>query len=109
MSSLKMESEKDVTREITYKEKTTIEPLKTEETYTKRANVSSSIGGAILLYIILFVLSWVVLFTFNPQMVQTRNFTGTGTPPPDSSRCFISSLIISLVICIIIWLFMRSC
>lgn len=71
--------------------------------------VTASIGGAILLYIILFLLSWVVLATFNPQMVQQTNYTGTGTPPPDFSRCFIASLIIALIICIIIWLFTRSC
>lgn len=71
--------------------------------------VTASIGGAILLYIILFLLSWVVLVTFNPQMTQQTNYTGPGTAPPDFSRCFIASLIIALIICIIIWLFTRSC
>lgn len=91
---------------------TIIEEVKIVENNTnsdKRKSVSASIGGAILLYIILFVLSWIILFTFNPQMVQTRNYSGSGTPPPDSSRCFIASLIVALIVCIIIWLFMRTC
>lgn len=76
---------------------------------SSKYTVSASIGGAILLFLILFNLFWIVLVTFNPQIVQQRNYTGTGTPPADYGRCFISSLIIALVFCIIIWLFMKTC
>lgn len=75
---------------------------------TRGKNITASIGGAILLFIIFFMLSWIVLFTFNPGMVQTPNSTANPIPP-DAARCFVASLIISLIICIIIWLFMRSC
>lgn len=75
------------------------------DVYSKRNSVSSSIGEAILLYIILFSLSWIILFTFNPQMVSYAD----STKGADPAKCLIASLIIALVICIIIWLFMRSC
>lgn len=77
-------------------------------TQARTKNITASIGGAILLYIIFFMLSWIVLYTFNPGMVQTPNSTANPVPP-DAARCFVASLIISLIICIIIWLFMRSC
>lgn len=74
----------------------------------RKYSVSGSVGQAILLYLIFFSLVWIVLWTFNPTMVQdstnTQNPTG-----PDAARCFVASLIITLIICIIIWLFMRVC
>lgn len=70
--------------------------------------VSYSIGSAIVLYFVFFTLVWIILWTFNPGMVQdpTNTINPTG---PDASRCFVASLVIALIICIVIWLFMRVC
>jgi len=70
--------------------------------------VSYSIGSAIILYSVFFTLVWIILWTFNPGMVQdaTNTINPTG---PDASRCFVAALIIALIICVIIWLFMRVC
>lgn len=73
-----------------------------------RYNMPFSVGWAILLYIVLFCLSFIVLFTFNPGFVQSSAPPGV-EKAPNTGLCFITSLVTSLVICAIIFVFMKVC
>ncbi len=70
-----------------------------------RYELPLNVGGAILLYIVLFSLAFIVLITFNPSFAQQKSPPGV-TPQPNFGTCFISALVASLLLCIIIWLFL---
>lgn len=93
-----------------YSSTATFEPAG-EPTTTEVASysVSPNVGGAILLYIILFCLSFIVLITFDPSFVQQKGLPPGSPTQPDFGKCFITSLIVSLLLCLIIWLFLSRC
>lgn len=70
-----------------------------------RYELPLNVGGVILLYIVLFSLSFIVLITFNPGFVHQSAPPGV-TPSPNFGTCFISALVASLLLCIIILFFL---
>ncbi len=75
-------------------------------------NMNSKFGNILMLFMVIMVVSWVLLYTFNPKIVQSRYITtdGNGNTKtlPDAGRCFISSLLLSAVITLAVW-FAYSC
>lgn len=71
-------------------------------------NLSNQFGNALLIFVILICLFWIILYTFNPKMVQSTDNNGSGKPSPDAARCFVGGLVSSFVIVVIWWLF-RTC
>jgi hypothetical protein len=92
-------------------------------------NMDSKIGKIILIFFILTTVFWIVLYTFNPSIVQgpesSRKYAIKGTPVdlfasgatvtnqnftvlPDSTRCFVGALLLALICVTLLWLF-RSC
>lgn len=77
-------------------------------TDTSRYALPANVGAAIMLYLVLFCVSFIVLITFNPGFVQKPANPGFD-PQPDFGKCFVISLIVALILCIIIWLFLMAC
>ena len=91
-------------------------------------NMDSKIGKIILIFFILTTIFWIVLYTFNPSIVQgpesSRKYLIKGDPVsvinaesvtiqdfsvvPDSTRCFVGALLLALICVTLLWLF-RSC
>jgi hypothetical protein len=92
-------------------------------------NMDSKIGKIILIFFILTTVFWIVLYTFNPSIVQgpesSRKYAIKGVPTelfasgatvtnqdftvlPDSTRCFVGALLLALICVTLLWLF-RSC
>ena len=92
-------------------------------------NMDSKIGKIILIFFIITTLFCIVLYTFNPSIVQgpesSRKYAIKGTPVdlfasgatvtnqnftvlPDSTRCFVGALLLALICVTLLWLF-RSC
>lgn len=90
---------------------------------------SSRVGKIILVFFILFTVFWLLLYTFNPGVVQgpvsNRKYVIKGDPVnvlqnavsvsaddfeaiPDTGRCFVGALILSLIVVVLLWLF-RAC
>lgn len=69
--------------------------------------MNSKFGNMLLMFLIIMVVFWVLLFTFNPKIVQSRYITtdGNGNTKtlPDAGRCFIGSLILSALITLVLW------
>lgn len=57
-----------------------------------------------LWFLVLFVVFYIVLQTFNPSVVQTCGWKLDCCAPPDNAKCFVGGLIISLVLILILWL-----
>jgi hypothetical protein len=91
--------------------------------------LDTKVGKIILIFFILIAIFWLLLYTFNPGVVQgptsSRKYVIKGDPVtlfsnlvevssddfeaiPDTARCFVGSLILSLVVIILLWLF-RAC
>lgn len=70
----------------------------------------SEAGSFLVVWILLFLVLWVWLFTFNPRFVQVileeDIFVAPGTPP-DPVKCLIISLILGLVGAIMWWWFWK--
>jgi ABC-type Fe3+ transport system permease subunit len=73
-----------------------------------RYALPANAGGVILLYFLLFCVVFIVLITFNPGFVQKPANPGSD-PQPDFGKCFATSLVVALILCIIIWLFLMAC
>ena len=73
-----------------------------------RYALPANVGAIIVLYLVLFTVSFIVLMTFNPGFVQSST-TVAGTPQTDFGKCFVISLIVALILCIIIYLFLLAC
>jgi hypothetical protein len=90
-------------------------------------HMDTKVGKIILVFFILFAVFWLLLYTFNPGVVQgptsNRKYVIKGDPAgvvngtasaddfeaiPDTARCFVGALILSLVVIILLWLF-RAC
>lgn len=95
----------------------------------EKYHMDNRVGKIILVFIILVTVFWLLLFTFNPSVVQgpksNRKYVIKGDPTtlfgssvlvtsddfeaiPDTARCFVGSLILALVCLILLWLF-RAC
>jgi hypothetical protein len=61
------------------------------------------IGNLFILFFIFFSVIWIVLFSFKPNFTKFSKKEDT-----DPAKCFITSLILSLVIIFILWMF-KSC
>jgi hypothetical protein len=91
--------------------------------------MDSKVGKIILVFFILITIFWLLLYTFNPGVVQgptsNRRYIIKGDPVslfndttsvtmddfdavPDTGRCFVGALILALVCIILLWLF-RAC
>lgn len=74
-------------------------------------NVEDSGASLFLFFLIMVSIIWIILFTFRPSIVQ---YIERGEIKPlenaesDPARCFVGSLIISLIIIFIVWMF-KSC
>ena len=70
-------------------------------------HMNSKFGNMLLMFLIIMVVFWVLLFTFNPKIAQSRYITtdGNGNTKtlPDAGRCFIGSLILSALITLVLW------
>jgi hypothetical protein len=91
--------------------------------------MDSKVGKIILVFFILVTIFWLLLYTFNPGVVQgptsNRRYVIKGDPVslfmdatsatqndfeaiPDTGRCFVGALILALVCIVLLWLF-RAC
>jgi hypothetical protein len=91
--------------------------------------MDNKVGKIILVFFILVTIFWLLLYTFNPGVVQgpssNRRYVIKGDPVslftdttsvtqddfeaiPDTGRCFVGALILALVCIILLWLF-RAC
>lgn len=91
--------------------------------------MDTRVGKIILVFFVLITIFWLLLYTFNPGVVQgpqsNRRYVIKGDPVsilqdpssasaddfdaiPDTGRCFVGALILSLVVIVLLWLF-RAC
>ena len=81
--------------------------LPTQNNYTK----IGSAGNLFILFIVLFTVIWIILFTFKPKIVkfiEKGEISALDDAIADPARCFVGSLIISLIIILILWM-LKSC
>lgn len=92
-------------------------------------HMDNKVGKIILVFFILVTIFWLLLYTFNPGVVQgpvsNRRYVIKGDPVtlfgdatsatmddfeavPDTGRCFVGALILALVCIVLLWLF-RAC
>jgi hypothetical protein len=92
-------------------------------------HMDTKVGKIILVFFILVAIFWLLLYTFNPGVVQgpssNRRYLIKGDPVaviqnassvssdnfeavPDTARCFVGALILSLIVVVLLWLF-RAC
>ena len=90
--------------------------------------MDTKVGKIILVFFILLTIFWLLLYTFNPGVVQgpvsNRKYVIKGDPVtlfgsssvssddfdavPDTGRVFVGALILSLICIVLLWLF-RAC
>jgi Na+/proline symporter len=82
-----------------------------DNTASHSYHMNNKFGNMLLMFVITMVVFWVLLYTFNPKIVQSRYITSDGNGNtktlPDAGRCFIGSLILSALITLVLW-FMNS-
>ena len=89
-------------------------------------HMDTKVSKIILVFFILVTIFWLLLYTFNPGVIQgpssNRRYLIKGDPlsvianpeaddfeaVPDTARCFIGALILALVVVVLLWLF-RAC
>ncbi len=80
------------------------------ETYTYQ--LSTKFGNALLVFLVVVCFVWVILYVFNPKMVQGRYVVADGAGNtrtlPDAARCFVGSIIGGLILVVLWWLY-RTC
>lgn len=68
----------------------------------------SSWSNALILFFCIFTVIWVVLYTFNPQIIRSQFSVNDANNNkkylPDTSRLFVASLVSSLLIVLVIWM-----
>jgi len=76
---------------------------------TKPPSSSGSWSNALILFFCVFTVVWVVLYTFNPQIIRSQfsvnDSNGNTMFLPDKSRLFVASLVLALLIELIVWMF----
>jgi hypothetical protein len=89
--------------------------------------MNTKIGQVILIFFVLVAVFWIILYTFNPGIVQgpdsSKKWLIKGGDPlavlnaptsndftvvPDTARCFVGALVLALICVTLLWLF-RSC
>jgi hypothetical protein len=104
-------------------------PSKKSKNFDDYYHMDSKIGKIILIFFILVTVFWVVLYTFNPSIVQgpvsSKKYAFKGDPVellkntsnatsndfvvlPDTTRCFVGALLLALICVTLLWLF-RAC
>lgn len=69
---------------------------------------------ALVFFAVVFVFTWVILFTFRPDMVCHKNQNGSvvvndGGKKLDRNRCFIGSMLVALLVILGIWASRNVC
>lgn len=101
--------------------KETSNPMTPNKKFDEYYRMNTKIGQVILIFFVLVVVFWIVLYTFNPGIVQgpdsSKKYVIKGDPNaaspeyaaiPDTARCFVGALVLSLICVTLLWLF-RSC
>ena len=98
-----------------------------EKHFEEYYRMNTKIGQVILVFFVLVAVFWIILYTFNPGIVQGPESSKkylikgdpvavlSGTPTssdfsvvPDTARCFVGALVLALICVTLLWLF-RSC
>lgn len=70
--------------------------------------MSAGLGLGLTGFIVIFTFVWVILYSFRPTFVRKVE-EGESCPDEDAdadpSRCFVASLVISLLLVVIFWMF----
>ena len=98
-------------------------------TNDNKYKMDTRVGKIILVFFVLITIFWLLLYTFNPGVVQgpksnpkyvikgdtvtllqdPANISADDFDAiPDTGRCFVGALILSLVVIVLLWLF-RAC
>ncbi len=93
----------------------------TSKSFDEYYQMNSKIGQIILIFFVLVAIFWIILYTFNPGIVQgpdsNKKYIIKGDPNvspqtyvvvPDTARCFVGALVLALICVTLLWLF-RSC
>jgi hypothetical protein len=98
----------------------------TSKTFDEYYRMNTKIGQVILIFFVLVAIFWIILYTFNPGIVQgpdsSKKYLIKGNPVdavnnpdaadfqvvPDTARCFVGALVLALICVTLLWLF-RSC
>jgi len=93
----------------------------TSKSFDEYYRMNTKIGQIILIFFVLVAIFWIILYTFNPGIVQgpdsNKKYIIKGDPNtspqeyvvvPDTARCFVGALVLSLICVTLLWLF-RSC
>lgn len=92
-----------------------------QKNFEEYYRMDNKVGQIILTFFVLVAIFWVLLYTFNPGIVQgpdsSKKYVIKGDPNattqefaaiPDTSRCFVGALVLALICVTLLWLF-RSC
>lgn len=98
----------------------------TSKSFDEYYRMNTKIGQIILIFFVLVSVFWIILYTFNPGIVQgpdsSKKYIFKGSPVdiitspsssdfvvvPDTARCFVGALVLALICVTLLWLF-RSC
>jgi hypothetical protein len=99
----------------------------TAKNFDEYYRMNTKIGQVILIFFVLVAVFWIILYTFNPGIVQgpdsAKKWLIKGNDPlaviaspasadfvvvPDTARCFVGALVLALICVTLLWLF-RSC
>ena len=99
----------------------------TAKNFDEYYRMNTKIGQVILIFFVLVAVFWIILYTFNPGIVQgpdsAKKWVLKGSDPvaiigtptsadfiviPDTARCFVGALVLALICVTLLWLF-RSC
>ena len=93
----------------------------TRRDFDEYYKMNTKIGQIILIFFVLVAVFWIILYTFNPGIVQgpdsSKKWLIKGSDPatstdyivvPDTARCFVGALVLALICVTLLWLF-RSC
>ena len=71
-------------------------------------NLHSGWSNALILFFCVFTVVWVILYTFNPQIIRSQFYVTDSNSNkkylPDTSRLFVGSLVFALLLILIIWM-----
>jgi len=59
-------------------------------------------------FLVASILSYVILYTWNPTYLQKKDATGKATGVSDPIMTIIASIIIGLIVLLIVWFFQRK-
>jgi hypothetical protein len=59
-------------------------------------------------FLVAAILAYVVLYSWNPQMLQTKDLEGKATGKSDMTKTVISSVVVGLIVVLLVWFFQRK-